>query len=334
VGSAVTGGLVQAAKVGTGIIAPGIGELAVPTLVARQGRHAATRYVEFFTAQIRNPNTRAAYARAAGRFLAWCETMGLPLPAIGPVHVAAHVEALGREHSAPTVKQQLAAVRVLFDWLVVGQVVPHNPAASVRGPRHSAAKGKTRMPTREEAKALLAAIPTDTLVGLRDRALVGTLLFAFARVSAALSMRVEDYHPVGKRWWLRLHEKGGKRHEMPAHHTLQDYLDAYLEAAGIAGDRKGPLFRSAAGRTGRLTARPMARADAYRMVGRRAAAAGVATRVGCHSWRARGITAYLENGGLLEHAQQMAAHASARTTKLYDRRGDAVSLDEVERIVL
>jgi integrase len=147
-------------------------------------------------------------------------------------------------------------------------------------------------------------------------------------------LRVEDYHPVGKRWWLRLHEKGGKRHEMPAHHTLQEHLDAYLEAAGIAGDRKGPLFRSAAGRTGRLTARSMTRGDVYRMIGRRAAAAGVATRVGCHSWRARGITAYLENGGLLEHAQQMAAHASARTTKLYDRRGDAISLDEVERIVL
>ena len=250
------------------------------------------------------------------------------------MHVAAWVEQLGRAHAAPTVKQQLAAVRMLFDWLVVGQVVPHNPAHAVKGPRHSTAKGKTRMPTRDEAKALLAAIPADGLVGLRDRALIGTLLYSFARVSAALAMRVEDYYPVGRRWWLRLHEKGGKHHEMPAHHTLQDALDAYLEAAGIAGDRKGPLFRSAQGRTGRLTGQAMARADVYRMIGRRAAAAGVATRIGCHSWRARGITAYLENGGLLEHAQAMAAHASARTTKLYDRRGEAISLDEVERIML
>lgn len=147
-------------------------------------------------------------------------------------------------------------------------------------------------------------------------------------------MRVEDYYPIGKRWWLRLHEKGGKHHEMPTHHTLQEYLDAYIEAAGLAEARKGPLFRSAEGRTGRLTDQAMRRADVYRMIGRRAAAAGVATRVGCHSWRARGITAYLENGGLLEHAQQMAAHASARTTKLYDRRSEAISLDEVERIVL
>lgn len=328
----MSSGLVQPIKFSASLA--GIGEPVVPTLIAVEGERAAVRYVEFFTAQIRNPNTRAAYARAATRFLEWCEALGLPLPAIGPVHVAAYVEQLGRELSAPTVKQQLAAIRVLFDWLVVGQVVPHNPAASVRGPRHSTAKGKTRMPTRDEAKALLAAIPADSLIGLRDRALVGTLLYTFARVTAALTMRVEDYYPVGKRWWVRLHEKGGKHHEMPAHHTLQEYLDAYVEAAGLAGDRKAPLFRSAEGRTGRLTEQAMSRADVYRMIGRRAGAAGVATRIGCHSWRARGITAYLENGGLLEHAQQMAAHSSARTTKLYDRRGEAISLDEVERIVL
>ena len=88
------------------------------------------------------------------------------------------------------------------------------------------------------------------------------------------------------------------------------------------------------GRTGRLTVQAMAQPDVYRMIQRRAEAAGVATRIGCHSWRARGITAYLENGGLLEHAQQMAGHASARTTRLYDRRGEQISLDEVERIAL
>ena len=307
----------------------------VPVLVATAGERAQHRFLEFFAATIRNPNTRAAYHRAASAFFVWCEGLGLALPAIQPFHVAAWVEQLTQDgRSAPTVKQQLAAVRMLFDWLVIGQVVPHNPAASVRGPKYSTSKGKTRMPTRDEAKALLAAIPTDGLIGLRDRALIGTMLFTFARVSAAISMRVEDYYPVGRRWWLRLHEKGGRHHEMPAHHVLQDALDAYLDAAGVAGDRKGPLFRSAQGRSGRLGDQAMARADVYRMIGRRAAAAGVATRIGCHSWRARGITAYLEKGGLLEHAQQMAAHASARTTKLYDRRSEAISLDEVERIVL
>ena len=297
----------------------GLGELAVPSPVMAEGEHAATRYVEFFTAQIRNPNTRAAYARAASAFFAWCEQHGLSLPAIGPVHVATYVERIGRERSAPTVKQQLAAIRMLFDWLVVGQVVPHNPASAVRGPKHSTAKGKTRMPTREEAKALLAAIPTDSLMGLRDRALIGTLLFTFARVSATTALRVEDYYQVGKRWWVRLHEKGGRYHEMPVHHSLQDYLDAYLDAAGLRANPKGPLFRTAEGCTGRLTDQAMSQPDVYRMIQRRAEAAGVATRIGCHSWRARGITAYLENGGLLEHAQQMAGHASARTTKSLSR---------------
>ena len=307
----------------------------VPATIAREGEGAARRYIEFFTANIRNPNTRAAYARAASEFFAWYDRLGLVLPAIGPVHVAAWIEELKRAgRSAPTIKQQLAGVRMLFDWLVIGQVVPHNPASAVRGPKHSMAKGKTHMPSREEAKALLAAIDTGQLIGLRDRALIGVLLYTFARVGAATAMRIEDFYPVGKRWWVRLHEKGGKEHEMPAHHTLVEWLDAYLEAAGIAGDRKGVLFRTADRRTGRLTDKPLAQADAYRMIQRRADAAGVVTRIGCHSWRARGITAYLENGGLLEHAQQMAAHSSARTTKLNDRRGEAISLDEVERITL
>ncbi len=167
--------------------------LTVPAPITAEGERAAVRYVEFFTAHIRNPNTRAAYARAASAFFVWCERHGLPLPVVRPVHVAAYIEGIGRELSAPSVKQQLAAIRMLFDWLVVGQVVPHNPASAVRGPKHSAAKGKTRMPTREEAKALLASIDTGNVVGLRDRALIGTLLFTFARVGAALALRMEDY---------------------------------------------------------------------------------------------------------------------------------------------
>ncbi|RAI54540.1 integrase [Roseicella frigidaeris] len=310
------------------------GALAVPAAVADAGEAAARRYVEFFMAQIRNPNTRAAYARAASDFFGWCGRHDLVLAAVGPVHVAAWVEGLGRRLSAPSVKQRLAAVRMLYDWLVVGHVVPHNPAAPVRGPKHSAARGKTRMPTREEAKALLSSIPTDTVVGLRDRALIGVLLYTFARVGAATAIRVGDYYPVGKRWWVRLREKGGRHHEMPCHHTLGEWLDAYIETAGIEADTHGPLFRTAKGRTSRLTATAMSQPDVYRMIRRRAEVAGVATQIGCHSWRARGITAYLENGGLLEHAQAMAGHASARTTKLYDRRGEQISLDEVERITL
>lgn len=324
------------------------GEWVVPLLVAQEGERAAKRYVEFFAANIRNPNTRRAYARAAGDFLGWCEQCGLALATIEPVHVAAYVELLLQTGlprnsgeppaplAAPSVKQQLAAVRMLFDWFVVGQIVPHNPASSVRGPKHVISRGKTPVLPREDAKALIDAIETDTLIGLRDRALIGTLLYTFARIEAALGMDVEDYFSAGrKRWRVRLHEKGGKVHEMPVHHTLEEYLDAYIEAAGIASDKKGPLFRTAPGRTrDRLTTHRLQAREAFAMVRRRALAAGIDAALGCHSWRAIGITTYLENGGSLERAQQMAAHSSPRTTKLYDRTQDEVTLDEVERIVL
>lgn len=306
----------------------------VPALIGEAGDQAARRFLEFFTANIRNPNTRAAYAQAVARFLSWAEDRGLSLRSIEPVAVAAYVEQLQATHAAPSVKQHLAAVRMLFDWLVTGQVVPVNPAASVRGPKHVVKKGKTHVLSAEDARTLLDSIDTSTTVGLRDRALIAIMVYSFARISAVLGMRVEDYYQNGKRWWIRLHEKGGKFHEVPVHHTAEAYLDAYIQAAGIAGDAKGPLFRSATGRTGKLTERPLRRNNALDMVKRRVLAAGLPRRVCNHTFRATGITAYLKAGGTIEKAQQIAAHESPKTTKLYDRTTDQISLDEIERIVI
>ena len=295
---------------------------------------AAKRTLEFFTAQIRNPNTRKAYARSVSEFAAWCEAHGLhDLAGIEPVYVATYVEQLQLRLSAPSVKQHLAALRVLFDWLVVGQVIPVNPASSVRGPRYSVRKGKTPVLAADEARAMLNAIDLTTPIGLRDRALIALMVYTFARVGAALQMRVEDVYVQGRRTWVRLHEKGGKEHEMPCHHNLEEYLHAYLQQEALQGDRKGWLFRSAKGRSGELSDRSMSQSDVYRMIGRRAEAAGVATQIGCHSFRATGITEYLRTGGRLEVAQQMANHESSRTTGLYDRRNDQVSLDEIEKII-
>jgi site-specific recombinase XerC len=221
---------------------------------------------------------------------------------------------------------------MLFDWLVIGQVLATNPAHAVRGRKHVVRRGKTPVLTEDQARHLLESIDPTTLVGLRDRALIAVMTYAFARIGAAVGMRVEDHYPEGKPWWVRLHEKGGKRHEMPTHHKLEAYLDAYVKAAGIAEDGRSPLFRSAAGRTGLLTASALNRVDAYRMIRRRTAEAGLKGKLGCHVFRATGITAYLEAGGSLENAQAMAAHESPRTTKLYDRTGDQITLDEVERI--
>ena len=122
---------IQQAGVTSDLRAPNV----VPALIADLGDEAAWRYVEFFTANIRNPHTRRAYARACNRFFAWCEECGLMPAAIRPHYVATYIEQLQKEIAAPSVKQQLAAVRMLFDWLVIGQVVPTNPAAAVRGPK-------------------------------------------------------------------------------------------------------------------------------------------------------------------------------------------------------
>ncbi|MFM0481043.1 tyrosine-type recombinase/integrase [Paraburkholderia strydomiana] len=309
-----------------------LGSINTPALVVAAGERAGVRFLEFFASAIRNPHTRRAYARAAGDFLAWCADAGVwSIVEVQPLHVATWIELQTQTLSAPTVKQRLAAIRHLFDWLVVGQIVPHNPAASVRGPSHTTKKGKTPVLDATEARQLLDSIDVTTPIGLRDRALIALMVFSFARVGAALAMRVEDVYVQQRRLWVRLREKG-KAHAMPCHHTLEAYLHAYLDGTGIGNEPKGPLFRTVKRGTGQLSTTPLPQANVYAMVRRRALAAGIGTKIGNHTFRATGITAYLKNGGTLENAATMANHASTRTTQLYDRRRDDVSLDEVERI--
>ena len=292
---------------------------------------AAERFLEFFTANIRNKNTRRAYYEAVCRFSDWCEGRGLrDRAAVKPLHVAAYIAALAGELAKRTVKHHLAALRMLFDWLVVGHVLDVNPAHAVRGPKHVVKKGRT--PVLESERS--AGATHGDRDQLRHRP-------ARSRVDRhhALHLRPDRRRPAdergryfvqGRRGWVRLHEKGGKEMEAPCHHKLETYLDEYIAAAGIAGDTDGPLFRTKGRATGEL--HRMTQPDAYRMIQRRARSAGIKTRIGNHSLRATGITDYLKSAGTLEHAQAMANHSSPRTTKLYDRRADEVSLDECERM--
>jgi integrase/recombinase XerD len=307
---------------------------AIPAVIADEGAEASERFFTFFTDTIRNKNTRLAYYRNALRFFAWAERRGLALTAIKSYHVSAYIEELAVNLAAPSVKQHLATLKMLFDWLILGRVLELNPAAAVRGPKHIVKKGKTPVLSAEAARQLLDAIGGGDLVRLRDRAVIAVCLYSFARIEAALGMDVGDYYPNGKRWWFRLQEKGGKPHDMPAHHKAEEYLDAYLQAAGIAERKREPLFRSAVGKTKVLSEQRMTRYAALKMIQRRAREAGINTPVCCHSFRATGITNYLTNGGTLEKAQRMACHESAKTTKLYDRREDELTLDEVERIAI
>ena len=306
-------------------------DLPVPVVVADAGEGASRHFLEFFAATIRNRNTRAAYARAVAQFFSWCELRGVSLGRLEPLIVAAYIE----QHpgAAPTVNQHLAAIKMLCDHLVRGRVLQANPASTVRGPKHVVKRGRTPVLAGSEAKALLESIDASKVIGLRDRALISVMVYTFGRVGAVVRMRVEDYFPQGKRWWVRLHEKGGKRHDFPAHHLAEAAVDAYLDAAGIRSEPKCPLFRSV-DRHGRLSDRALAEVDVLRMVKRRARSAGLPDSTCCHTFRATGITAYLQNGGTLEKAQQIANHESPRTTKLYDRSSDVLTLEEIERISL
>jgi integrase/recombinase XerD len=239
--------------------------------------------------------------------------------------------------STATLKQHMAAIRMLFDHPVTGAVLEHNPALSVKAPRQKLGKGKTPILTADEAGDLLRSIDTHSVLGLRDRALIGVMVFTFARISAACGLNVSDIFHQHRRLWVRLHEKGGKFHEMPCHHTLEGYLAEYLERAQLAEAGRTPLFQAIKVRPyGRgeaaLNGKRLDRINAWKMVRRRANAASITTEVCNHTFRGTGITAYLENGGTLEKARQMAAHASTRTTQLYDRREDRVTLDEVVKI--
>ncbi len=177
----------------------------LPTLVINAGERAGIRFLEFFALTIRNPNTRRAYAHAVGEFLTWCSQVGVTsITAVQPLLVTTWIELQTQTSSAPTVKLCLAAIRHLFDWLVIGQVVPHNPTASVRGPSHSARQGKTTVLDATDARQLLDSIDVSTPIGLRDRALIALMVFSFARVGAAITMRVEDVYVQNRRLWLRL----------------------------------------------------------------------------------------------------------------------------------
>src|SRR6202049_1869043 len=231
-----------------------------PALIAAAGQRAKLPFIQFFTANTHNLSPRRAYAQAVSEFLAWCEDHRVPsITAVQPVHVAGYIEELTRARSAPTVKQRLAAIRHLFDWLVVGQVMPANPASSVRGPSHVVKRGQTPVLSPEEARRVLDAIDVRTHAGLRDRALIGLMVFSFARIGAALTMKVEDVFVQNRRLWVRLREKGGKRHEMPCHHNLETYLATTIlkptctpiwTAAESQPTRRGRCFAPSAARPG------------------------------------------------------------------------------------
>lgn len=308
-----------------------IGLTALPTLIVQAGDRATRSFLEFFTATIRNRHTRFAYARACARFLDWCEDRGLRLEQIEPMVVAAYIEGLCQGMSPSSVKQHLAAIRGLFDWLTTHHVIEANPARSVRGPKHSVVEGTTPAFEPKQARQLLESIDTTTIGGLRDRAIIATLIYTAARVGAVVNLKVKHFAQDGTQWCLRLGEKGGKVRKIPCRHDLEQFIHDYLAAAGIALEKDTPLFRTM-NRSRQLTDRALNRIEAAAMLKRRLKAAGLPPNLCCHSFRSTTATDLINQGVPLEDVQYLLGHADPRTTRFYDRTKRQVTRNIVERI--
>lgn len=307
------------------------GSIELPALVEAAGPAAQFAWEEFIYGQIRNPHTRKAYCQAVKQFLAHCERLDKELPQIAPADVGRYLDSLN--YSAATKKLHLAGLRHFFDTLVTRHVVVLNPALSVRGERLQVLEGKTPEIGVEQARRLIRSLDLSTVVGLRDRAILGILVYTAARVGAVAKLRRGDFYDHAGQACLRFAEKGGKSREIPVRHDLRGFIQDYLAAGHLDySDKTSPLFRSSVRRTRNLTQLPMAAGDISRMLKRRLRAAGLSDRISPHSFRVTTITDLLLQGVPLEDVQNLAGHADPRTTRLYDRRQRRVTRNIVERI--
>lgn len=304
----------------------------IPRIVIDAGNAARFAWEEFFYGKLRNTNTRRAYQRAVRDFLAWCEPQHLVLTGLSPAHVGTYLDTL--ELAVASKKQVLAGLRHFFDGMVTRHAIMLNPAASVRAERYQVIEGKTPEITVKQARKLLASIDTTHVVGLRDKSIIGTMIYTGCRVGAVAKLRCKDFYDGEDQYYLRFEEKGGKSREIPVRHDLHVLLLEYLQAAGLQSENRPdvPLFRSAIGKTKQLTDRPITGNDAGRMVKRRMKDAGLPKRLSSHSFRVATITDLLNHGVPLEEVQHLAGHADPRTTRLYDRRKKMVTRNIVERI--
>ena len=313
------------------------GGIALPAVVEEAGANARYAYEEFFT-ELDSPHTITAYRRDLHRFLDHVHALGLALPQVTPKLVRAYIDHLQPVRptdpplSAPTKKRVLAAIRKFFDIAVTRHAVPLNPALSVRGPKHRVVEGKTPEITVDQARRLLASIDTSHVVGLRDRAVLAVMIYTGARVGAVAKLAVRSFYCTGDQWAFRFDEKGGKSREIPCRHDLQQFVRAYVDAAGIGDQKHGPLFRSAVRRERRLSLSAVPANDVCRMVKRRLKDAGLPDRISPHSFRVAVATDLLTQDVPLEQVQYLLGHADSRTTKLYDRRKRQVTRNVVERI--
>lgn len=296
-------------------------------------RCTETAIWEFFGAGIRNPNTRTAYLYAARSFFDWVRQFGINEPEqVDALLVAKWLDEMLLIHSVPTMKQRLAALKMLFDWLVTKNILKINPVSSVKPPKYTMRVGKTPHLTATEARELLESIDVSCVKGLRDRALIALMTYTFARIGAALKLKNKDLYWQDGRLWVSLIEKGGCRHALPCHHKLEQWIEECRSEGALCASEDCFVFPTIDRKTKQLSKTPLSQSNAYIMVRKRAVEAGIKTEICNHTFRATGITAFLENNGTLERAALIANHASIKTTQLYDRRNEFIFQRDVEKV--
>lgn len=324
----------------------------VPRIIAETSEKVTRCYLDFFFAQVENENTRTSYVRAIVDFFSWVDLNreNYDLLDIETLDVVAWVKwlettvnpATGKVPSKSTVRQRLAAVKSLFNWFRLHQHITVSPAAAVKKKRERVTRGKTKSLQPAQARKLLDTIETQYVsdgnklpshIGVRDKALISVMLFTFARISAAISMNIGDVDEIEGRLFINMREKGNRQSRMPCSLTLEKSLRPYLSLLRHLGFvEQSPLFQTV-DRRKQLSGNRLHRTEAWYMVRRRALKAGIPVEVCNHTFRATGITTYLEHpDARLELAQAMAGHADPATTLLYDHREDKVTQSEVERV--
>ena len=290
----------------------------------------AETFLELLGARVRNPNTRSAYRVAWRSFVAFCSARQLELGEVKAYHVGSWLD----QHpgSRSTQRQHLAAVRLLFDSLMMRGVVEYNPAARARPPRLVRESSQTPVFEEAEIVAFLDSIYPNSLKDVRDKAIFCVLLYSWCRVSALINLSVADYYERGGARWLRFQEKRGKDHEIPVHSKAKEALDLWLERSYLGSNHSAPLFPSFGKNRESIELRRLDRRSVLKLVEKRARTSGILKRVCCHSFRATGVTEYMNSGGTIEIAQKIAGHTSPATTRIYDRSGDQLTLQEIERV--
>lgn len=247
------------------------------------------------------------------------------------MHLAIYAQDLGRTLAAASVATHVSAIRRMYAWLVEKHLLHVNPAHSLRLPRVKASTGKTPLLDVTRLHHYLDELDLRDARERRDHALMSAMLYSFLRVSALLALRVDDVRLASGELLVR--EKGGQQRMLPLHPELARRLERYLKSTSFGEEPGHALFPAMRrGRSSRFGERALSRSEAWTLVRKHLNLAGIAGSAGCHSFRATGITAFLESGGRIETAAYLAGHASVRTTQLYDRREQQLAGAELSRM--